>query len=119
MPERPIRPEFTQKPEFMCLAAAQKRSSPSLFIELMIFLLVYVVCVMAELLLSMIPILIWLLTSGSLNTITETVLQGGSIEAATAALLGSLPAWIFAAVRMLAVSAGVCATAFCSRSEGP
>lgn len=100
-----MRPEFTKKPEFMLLAAQQKRNESSLFGETLRFLLVFLAASTVAGIIGSIPMLVWMFSGGRLEQMLAAAMQSNDPYALTNSIitlleqmLGSMPGWLIAIV---------------------
>lgn len=112
-----MRPEFTKKPEFMRLAAEQKRTDLPMLLELLRFFLVLVAGIVAQSILTSIPESIWLARSGQLSALMQGVSDGQSMDELLEGLLENMPAWLIAVVGMTGIALGAAAIVYCAVFE--
>ena len=108
-----MKPEFTKKPEFMRLANEQKRNAPPLFLELLIFFIVFFAGSFAQIFLSVIPIGIW----ASRTDAIPALLSLPDLETAIIQLLNQIPTWLLLIVNMTGVTLGIAAVLYCRLFE--
>ena len=107
-----MRPEFTKKPEFMRLAAEQKRNQPPLLLELLILILLSIIATVARTLLGLIPQLSWMLSGNRLDAI-RALLESTSFENAVLGVQSMLPPWLMGLILVLSFTGGIVAMLYC------
>lgn len=111
-----MKPEFTKKPEFMILAAEQKRNAPPMFLELLIFFAVYIIASLAIGLIGSVPMLIWLFGGGRSLALLELGSTNAMLDQVVNLLLNP-PVWLQIVLLALSALLGLAAILYCTKFE--
>lgn len=111
-----MRPEFTRKPEFMQLAAEQKRRSFPLVAELLIFYLVHTVASLAMSIIVSVPMLIWLFSGEQAAQLMQAEAPASLMDTILR-LLQQMPDWLAALIVACNALLGVAAILYCKCFE--
>lgn len=112
-----MRPEFTKKPAFMLEAAAQKRREFPLFLELLIFYVVYIAATTAIGVVLTLPMMLWLFSGSRAELLLQAADSTGALIEQVFALLGQMPGWMTALMLLANALLGVAAILYCKWFE--
>lgn len=112
-----MRPEFTEKPEFMRLAAAQKRNDLPMLLEVLAFILVFTCGTLAGGIISSIPATVWMLGGERGAALLAAALQGGDVMTPLSELFAQLPTWLLCVMIAADLLVGFAAVIYCKRFE--
>ena len=112
-----MRPEFTKKPAFMLEAAAQKRREFPLFLELLIFYVVFIAASTAIGIVLAIPVMLWLFSGSRVELLLQAAGSTSALLEQIFTLLGQMPGWMVALTLLANALLGVAAILYCKWFE--